>query len=267
MEKNEYKSPHGWLIITLIVLSLGVFLMAMVRTTNDYQSTTPVLFEPKKTTTTTTTTCPGSTAPFSYVLARNGDVMSGNDKKDVVQEILKEHFASMPLKKQVSLDLQKLKVNEISVGKNFFIYDTSMTTTPDYVTIKILMEAPELKVSFKDQPIYNEYYPSLNPYIHTLELIYILEFNKMTLQPKTTMKLSSLKISMTPWDANLNKKSFEQIKNSPLHKLQLPSPLNIQKSELYDFLLKSDIFNTIKVKNGLISLEPISTKNLHNTPI
>jgi len=150
------------------------------------------------------------------------------------------------------------------VGKSFYIYDCNIATTPDYLVATILMELPEIKVEFKDHPEYSQYCPTINPYIHVVELVYMWGYDKKTMETDDFMTLSSLKIFMVSWEDNLYRKSYEQVKNSPLYKVNVPIPLNLKKEELYDFLTKSNIFTNV----AMAFTPPITLQSIqNNTPV
>lgn len=301
MEQKEYRSPHGWFIIVLIIFTLCVFLWTMVYTMG--QENVVILRKYKQESPDDMCGCGDNTATASGAAAnrlsinttsssqipttaikimRHGKPLHRHDKTDLMNEALKRHVHSLPdtidveskdadvgttaySTKTVSLDLHGYEINKLSVGKNFYIYDCSITTTPDHLVVKILLELPEIKVEFKDHPIYSEYCPTINPYIHVVELVYLWGYDKSTMETDMYMKLSNLKITMVSWDDNLYRKSYEQVKNSPLYKVNIPMPLNLKKEELHDFLIRSNIFNTIGTTfSPPILLQPIVSSN---TPI
>lgn len=290
MEKKEHKSPHGWFIILLIVFTLCVFLLTMVYTIEQENDTGVVkqqkLKKGKEKNTTSnpvkklnvnpTTTLPPTT---NIKIVRGGKVLYRHDKLEIVNDALKRHLHSLPdvisnskeniektaySTKDVSLLLHGYEINNISIGKSFYIYDCNVVPTAECLVVSILMELPEIKVEFKDHPEYSQYCPSINPYIHVVELVYLWGYNKKTLEANNYMKLSNLKIFMVSWEDNLYRKSYEQVKNSPLHNVNVPIPLNIKKEELYDFLMNTNVLNEISmIFNPVISLKSIQ----NNTPI
>lgn len=286
MEKNEYKSPHGWLIIFLIVFSLSVFLVAMVLSVDpDKKSkvgiatTTSTTLGTKKnpnsnpnSNTTLTVDNPIKSKPKALVsttippiadrVARNGKVLRRHDKVAIVGETLKRHLHALPDKivlakdeeldvrtaystKDITLMLHGYEVADISVGKNMYIYDCSIVPTTDYLVVTVLMELPQISVTLKDHPDYSLYYPTINPYIHVVELVYVWGYDKETLETHPRMDLTNLKIFMVSWENNMHRKSYEQVKNSPLYKSNVPAPLDLKKEELYDFLTKSKILEKV----------------------
>jgi hypothetical protein len=284
MEKKEHKSPHGWFIILWIVFTLCVFLLTMVYTieqendkeTNPQSKKERATNSPvKKLTVSPMTTL----LPASVKIVRGGKVLYRHDKLDIIADSLKRHLHSLPdvisnsnesdekkaySTKDISLSLHGYEINSISVGKSFYIYDCNIVPTAESLVVSILMELPEIKVDFKDHPEYSQYCPLINPYIHVVELIYLWNYNKNTLKPHHNMKLTNLKIFMVSWKDNLYRKSYEQVKNSPLHNVKTPIPLDLKKEELYNFLMESNIFNEVfMIFNPEISLQSIQ----NNTPI
>lgn len=290
MEKKEQKSPHGWFIILLIVFTLCLFLLTMVYTMEqenvmvirklkrESTSDLPVKNNPGKKPLMLTTT---STPPVAVKIQRGGKTLYRNDKAELVNESMKRHLSSLPavvdveIKNEnvettaysdgtVSLSLHGYDISKFSVGKSFYIYDCNIATTPDYLVATILMELPEIKVEFKDHPEYSQYCPTINPYIHVVELVYMWGYDKKTMETDDFMTLSSLKIFMVSWEDNLYRKSYEQVKNSPLYKVNVPIPLNLKKEELYDFLTKSNIFTNV----AMAFTPPITLQSIqNNTPV
>jgi hypothetical protein len=290
MEKKEEKSPHGWFIILLIVFTLCIFLLTMVFTMEQENvmvirklkkepKTDPIMTKknnPWKMLTTTT-----STPPSAVRIIRSGKTLRHHDKTDLVNESLKRHFHSLPevvdvfvrdeneeiraySEDTVSLFLHGYEISRFSVGKNFYIYDCNISTTPEYMIATILMEIPEIKVVFKDHPEYSQYCPTINPYIHVVELVYAWGYDRQTMETDDFMSLSDLKIFMVSWEDNLYRKSYEQVKNSPLYNVNIPIPLNLQKEELYDFLMKSNVLNNV----AMAFSPPIKLQSIqNNTPI
>ena len=321
MEKKEYKSPHGWFIILLIVFTLCIFLWTMVYTMgqenvivirkykkevssngngdgngnmmmmdddSDQCSSNLLKLDilgkkPLMTTTLATTTSTSNVPNASVKIIRGEKPLTRHDKTDLINEAMKRYVRSLPNTmidivegnaqtsaysvESVSLDLHGYEIAKFSVGKSFYIYDCNITPTPDKLVITILMELPEINVEFKDFPVYSMYCPTINPYIHAVELKYVWAYDKETFVLEDFMKLSSLKITMVSWDDNLYRKSYEQVKNSPLYKVDVPVPLNLKKEELYNFLTKSSIFSTIPmIFNPPISLQQIQGSS-SSTPI
>ena len=290
MEKKEQKSPHGWFIILLIVFTLCIFLLTMVYTMEQENVMVIRKFkkdnnmaDPKKNPgnkllmLTSTSTTP----PTAVKIMRGGKTLHRHDKTDLINESMKRHLHSLPavvdvsLKNEnvettaysedtVSLSLHGYEISKFSVGKSFYIYDCNIATTPDYLVATILMELPEIKVEFKGHPEYSQYCPSINPYIHVVELVYVWGYDKETMETDDFMTLSSLKIFMVSWEDNLYRKSYEQVKNSPLYKVNVPIPLNLQKEDLYDFLTKSNIFTNV----AMAFTPPITLQSIqNNTPV
>ena len=76
------------------------------------------------------------------------------------------------------------------------------------------------------------------------------------------MDLTNLKIFMVSWENNLHRKSYEQVKNSPLYKSNVPVPLNLKKEDLYDFLIQSKIMEQVPMLfNPPIVLQPSTNSN------
>lgn len=293
MEKKE--SPHGWLIVFLIVFSLSVFLLAMVLSVDpDKKMKVGVATNTKKikNNPTTTSSSPpikakplltSTVPPIADRVARNGKVLRRHDKVAIVGETLKRYLHALPDKivptkddeidvrtaystKDITLTLHGYEVSEFSVGNNLYIYDCSIVPTTDYLVVTVLMELPQISVILKEHPEYSMYYPTINPYIHVVELVYTWGYDKETLETHPRMDLTNLKIFMVSWENNLHRKSFEQVKNSPLYKSNVPAPLDLKKEELYDFLIQSKIMEKVPmIFNPPIVLQP-STKNNY-TPI
>jgi len=288
MEKKEHKSPHGWFIILLIVFTLCVFLLTMVYTIEQENATEATLNMKKTKKQAITTNSPvkkltvspmTTMVPANVRVVRGGKAMYRHDKLDIINDSLKRHLHSLPdvisnpnesdekraySTKELYLSLHGYEISRVSVGKSFYIYDCNIVPTAESLVVSILMELPEIKVEFKDHPEYSQYCPSINPYIHVVELVYLWNYDKKTLETHNNMKLSNLKIFMVSWEDNLYRKSYEQVKNSPLHNVNVPVPLNLKKEELYDFLIESSVLNEIPmVFNPVVSLKSIQ----NNTPI
>lgn len=279
MEKKEQKSPHGWFIILLIVFTMCVFLFVMVCTG---QESTSVPHKPKRITTSAPFFFSTTPPPTAVKIVREGNVLHRNDKIDLVKGSMKKHFHSLPdvvktaddnktdaekavySPKTVSLSLHGYEISKFSVGKSFYVYDCQTSITPSSLMVTILMELPEISVEFKDHPEYSMCCPTINPYIHVVELVYSWGYKKDTMETNDYMTLSGIKICMVPWEDNLYRKAHEQVKNSPLYNVNVPTPLNLKKEELQDFLMKSGVLNQIAmVFNPPVSL--MSAQN--NTPI
>lgn len=290
MEKKE--SPHGWLIVFLIVFSLSVFLLAIVLSVEpDKKTNIGVATNTKKTSLTndpTTSSAPIKTKPMLTTttvppiadrVARNGKVLRRHDKVAIVGETLKRYLHALPDKivptkdeeidvrtaystKNITLTLHGYEVSDFSVGKNLYIYDCSIVPTTDYLVVTVLMELPQISVTLKDHPEYSMFYPTINPYIHVVELIYTWGYDKETLEAHKRMDLTNLKIFMVSWENNLHRKSYEQVKNSPLYKSNVPVPLNLKKEDLYDFLIQSKIMEQVPMLfNPPIVLQPSTNSN------
>lgn len=284
MDKKEYKSPHGWIIIFLIVFTLSIFLLTMIYTVDPADPKKPQNVKNpnmKKDMTTIipviSTTTPPSTTPLRLV--RDGKVLYRHDKMDVVQEALKHYLHSLPNVIEVSSDknffthkvystknltlfLHGYELSKISVEKTFYIYDCSIVPTHDYLVVTILMELPPIMIELKDYPEYSMYCPSINPYIHVVELVYLWGYDKNTMETYNNMKLSNLKIFMVSWEDNLYRKSFEQVKNSPLYESNVPIPLDLKKEDIYDFLMSSNLLSEIPmIFNPTIKLQSFQTNN------
>lgn len=282
MDKKEYKSPHGWVIIFLIVFTLSIFLITMVYTVDrekvKVENKDPPL-QQKNTklnvsSLPTTTTMP----PSPLKIIRDGKVLYRHHKIDVIHEALKRHLHSLPSiiqvsaentsfiqdvysTKNVSLFLHGYELGKVSVEKTFYIYDCSIVPTNDYLVVTILMELPPITIDLKEHPEYSMYYPSINPYIHVVELVYLWGYDNNTMETYNNMKLSNLKIYMVSWENNLYRKSYEQVKNSPLYKSNVPLPLELKKEELYDFLMSSGILSEIPmIFNPPIQLQSAQIK-------
>lgn len=270
MEKKEQTSPHGWFVLLLIVFTLCVFLLTMVcaieqengmvvkRKKCDLETKTNTTNNPIKILLTT------STPPVAVKMLRSGKTLRRPEKTDLVYGSVKRHLCSLPEEVRSSLFLHGYEVSQFSVGKNFYMYDCNVSATPDYLLTTILMELPEIRVVLKDHPEYSQYYPNLNPYIHAVELVYRWGYDKQTMEPDDYMTLSHMKILMVSWEDNLYRKSYEQVKNSPLHRVQTPTPLRLQKEELHDFLTKCHILDNI----AMAFSPPITLQSIqNNTPI
>lgn len=293
MEKKEIdKSPHGWVIIFLIVFTLCIFLWAMVNTVDQEnihlkrKQFPDVCSHTTSTTKTSEKILTTTPSPITNIkVIRNGKVLNRHQKMDTIQEAIKRHIHSLPdiiqvssgsssedvlhnaySIRDVSLSLHGYEISNFSVGKNFYIYDCTIVPMNNYLMITILMELPEIKIVFKDHPEYSMYCPTINPYIHVVELVYLLEYDPDTLEIVQQMNLSNLRIFMVSWENNIYYKSYEQVKNSPLYKSDIPFPLNIKKEELYDFLMKSGVLDQIPmIFNPPITLQTISNNN--TTPL
>lgn len=272
MEKKENKSPHGWFIIVLIILTLTVFLFVMVSSSPNTKQTITVHKAHKET---NVQLVMPTSPPVAIKITRNKKVLYKNDKREIVQEAITRYLNSLPdtiqiskesyeeetraySTKSLSLSLHGYEISEFSVGKNFLVYDCTIVPTTDHLTVTILMELPPWEITFKDHPEYSQFCPSINPYIHAVELVYQWGYDNTSMDLYNNMRLSNLKIRMVPWENNLYNKSYEQVKNSPLYKSPVPMPLNLQKGDLYDFLIKSEVFATIPmIFNPPLKLEPV----------
>lgn len=282
MDKKEYKSPHGWVIIFLIVFTLSIFLITMVYTVDREKVKVENKDPPPQqkniklnvSSLPTTTTMP----PYPLKIIREGKVLYRHHKIDIIHEALKRHLHSLPSiiqvsaentsfiqdvysTKNVSLFLHGYELGKVSVEKTFYIYDCSIVPTNDYLVVTILMELPPITIDLKEHPEYSMYYPSINPYIHVVELVYLWGYDNNTMETYNNMKLSNLKIYMVSWENNLYRKSYEQVKNSPLYKSNVPLPLELKKEELYDFLMSSGILSEIPmIFNPPIQLQSAQIK-------
>ena len=247
---EKYKSPHGWLITLLIVFSLAVFLTATVLTTKP--PTTAIKVVDKGLPPTRVDLFPPA-PPTEYMhVARNGRVLRRHDKSDVVQEAMRRLLQSFPdrvmvegFKPSEGLSLHGYAVGSVSVGKSFYLYDCTIVQAADHLVVRILMELPEIRVALRDHPTYSEYYPTINPYIHAVEVAYKWGYNPKTLETDDNMRLTNLRLMMVSWEDNLHRKSYEQVKNSPLYRVNVPLPLELKKEDLYDFLTNIGLFDNV----------------------
>jgi hypothetical protein len=285
MEKKEYKSPHGWIIIFLIVFTLSIFLLAMVYTVDpvEQKNLLPASTSTTKPKTLTTTGIPFSTStspPAQLRIVRGGKVLFRHNKMDTVQEAMKRYLHSLPdvielssettsfthnvySVKNISLSLHGYEISKISLERNFYIYDCSIVPTNEYLVVTILMELPSIVVEWKNYPEYTQFCPSINPYIHTVELVYLWGYDAKSLETYPHMQLSNLKIHMVSWEDNLYRKSYEQVKNSPLFEANVPIPLQLQKEDLYDFLMGSGLLKEIPmIFNPPIQLETFQEEKM-----
>lgn len=257
MEKKSLpSSPHGWLVILMIVFSLCVLLLAIVFTSTEPNvhcrpQLSQQLLPPSETTTPPTN---------ASQLIQGTKVLYRKEKTDLIQETLRRYVNALPpqihtteLKPtnttatttKTALSLHGIEISNFSVGKTFYIYDCNIAPSTNHIVVSILMEIPEITIEFKDRPEYNQCCPTINPYIHAVELVYSWGYNKDNLETYNGMKLTNLKIYMVSWEDNLYNKAYQQVKNSPLYKSNVPAPLDLQKEELYDFLKESNLFERI----------------------
>lgn len=277
--QKQNRSSNGWIIIFLIIFTLCTFLWAMVYTVEQENNRTYKCAEQEKITTEKTpTSLPlfTSTPPPNPVkILRNEKILNRYEKMDVINDAMKRHFHSLPNTidlmedkrpthnvysiRDLNLSLHGYEISSFSIGKSFYIYDcTIVPVANNQLMTTILMELPEINIVFKDHPEYSKYYPTINPYIHVVELVYFWEYDKDTLETKNQMILSNIRIVMVSWENNLYRKSYEQVKNSPLYKANVPIPLNLKKEELYDFLTRGGVLDQIPmIFNPPITLQPI----------
>lgn len=279
---EKYKSPHGWLIILLIVFSLGVFLTATVLTSVPPKTITDTAKKEKDPPPTSVDLMPPAPPAEHLSVARNGRVLRRHDKHDVVQEAMRRLLYSFPDKlvmepykddkrppyKASEFSLHGYAVSSISVGKSVYLYDCTIVQASDHLVVRVLMELPEMRVLLRDHPAYSEYYPTINPYIHAVEATYKWGYDPATLETHNHMRLTNLKLTMVSWEDNLYRKSYEQVKNSPLYRVNVPLPLDLQKEELYDFLIATGVLNNVPmIFDPPIILVPAFQNAVHATPI
>lgn len=279
MDKKEYKSPHGWIIIFLIVFTLSIFLITMVYTV-DNKNLKLIQQNFSTTEKKISTIIPTTISPTPLRIIRDGKVLFRHNKIDTIHDAMKRYLHSLPNNievssektyfthdvystKNITLFLHGYEINKVSIEKNFYIYDCTIIPTNDYLVVTILMELPPIHVEFKDYPEYSQYCPSINPYIHVVELVYHWGYDKKTLETFNNMKLSNLKIYMVEWENNLYRKSYEQVKNSPLSQTNIPIPLDLKKEDLYNFLISSTLLNEIPmIFNPSIKLQTFETNTI-----
>lgn len=272
---EKYKSPHGWFIILLVVFTLGVFLLTIVYSIEDDPKSSRTTINPE----TTIQTQPKITTstPITAKVVQGGRVLHQKEKTDLTKESFRRylhslpesiHLGDQPMKdvysnQNIQLKLHGYEISKVSVGKSFYLYECMIVPMDDHLLVTLLIELPEIQVEFKDHPEYSQFCPSINPYIHVVELVYRWGYDKETLETFNHMKLSNLKIRMVPWKDNLYNKSYEQVKNSPLYKADVPMPLRIEREDLYDFLKQSTIFDEIPmVFNPPIVIQSLENKQL-----
>jgi hypothetical protein len=242
------------LIVLLIVFSLGVFLTATVLTTKPVPPPPVKKVQPLP-------PPPKTKRPLTLLeVSRNGKVMRRHEKSDTIQESVRRLLRSLPdkivvenysddvrppCKMSSELALHGYGVASVSVGKSFYMYDCSITQADDHLVVVVLMELPEIAVVLRDHADYSKFYPNINPYVHAVELVYKWGYDADTLETHDAMHLTNLRIFMVSWEDNLYRKSHEQVKNSPLYRVPVPTPLNLKKEDLYDFLMGSGIFKHV----------------------
>lgn len=237
-KKNNQSSPHGWLIILMIVFSICVLLMTLVFTvaaTDVNRGKRTILPKPIEKTQKITGT---------FGVRKGSKMLSKNEKTNLIQEAMRRYFNSIPPIK-VDLAMHGMQISNIKVGKNFYIYDCQMVPMSDHMVVTILMEMPEISIEFKDRPDYSQCCPTINPYIHVIELSYSWGYNKKTYEAYNGMKLMNIKLYMVQWKDNLYKKAYEQVRNSPLYESKIPPPIDLQEKELYDFIKGTTLFERL----------------------
>lgn len=277
---ENYKSPHGWLIILLIVFSLGVFLTATLLTTTPKTTAKMIGKDPPPT---NVDLMPPAPASKNMSVARNGKVLRRHDKQEVVHEALRRLFYSFPdklvmepykddkrppYKSEGAFFLHGYAVESVSVGKSVYLYDCTIMQASDHLVVRVLMELPEVRVLLQDHPEYSKYYPTINPYIHAVEATYKWGYDPNTFETHDSMRLTNLKLMMVSWQDNLYRKSFEQVKNSPLYRVNVPLPLELQQEELHGFLTATGILNNVPmIFDPPIVLVPALRNAVSATPI
>ena len=130
-------------------------------------------------------------------------------------------------------------VQSVAVDRNFYIYDVKMTYDASRAAflLTILMELPTIQVVLY-QP-YSTFYPTLNPYIHVVEITFQLDTHQKYLS------FVSIDITMVDWKVNRYKTMYEETKNSPVCLPTMPKPLRFTKMDLSSFILSHRLFHMI----------------------
>lgn len=288
-DPEQYRSPHGWLIMFLILMTMGVFLLVVLTATaspspcqsllcmslnKDEPSTIkkstmpPALLAPMA----MTTAPPMTTTGVMKRLLIDGKTADHSSIIRLMNEELRRHFSSLPpnlplqpssslqqpsslqpVAAAVGLDLGGKRVTRISVGKNFYIYDCKIIHRPSnpYLEATLLIDLPSIEINFST--IYAKYYPLINPYIHVVELHYRWGFTDGIMD--SIMSLESIRLYMVDWSMNRYRNMYIHTKNSPMCFSDMPEPIPFTQEQLHQFLLQSHLFATLPISspNSLIA--------------
>lgn len=235
MKKNTPpKQQNGWLVLFLIFLTLAVFLMVLLQNIPSVATKTGLVVTPAP--------------PVSIVnkyLTLKGEKVERPQLFILIQIWLNRFFESVSQDLGAGKKLGKLTVREVQLAnKNFLLYDAKLQPEKKGFIVRLTIDPPQMLVRWKDQEEYTKFYPSLNPYIHALELEYIWVW---TGKPEFNLVLSKLDFQMVDWKDNAYNKNYKDTKNSPLYRMCIPEPHNWSKQELLIFLTTMGLFNKITV--------------------
>ena len=262
MEQTE-KSPHGWLIITLIIFTLCVFLMIMLYSVD---GTEIVLYKRVKNVAVAQTSPPEPVPLLGSLTLRKGDkILNHHEKTNLSKESIRKYVHSFSIESPDKFELHNQPVSSVSFGKEFFIYDVKIVPTSSKIIVTILIELPSIEVVIGSGD-YSKLYPLINPYIHVAELTFEWNFNMFTYVMNDSMKLKTMKLFMVNWENNRYNNTYIQTKNSPLFMVNIPEPFNLSEDELHTFIINTGIFEEIPiVAEETIYIEEISASS--STPI
>lgn len=262
---------HAWLVVFLVLFSMAVFLLVIItviprqqKMDNDVvvsstiiesishgiEKTTEALKEdstpPVKNGATTIppyiVTTPPPFAPDRSgkepVLYRDDNLLSRADLLKCVQKWVRTHFQTNSTPRGDG-SLGGHLVQSVAVDRNFYIYDVKMTYDASRAAflLTVLMELPTIRVVLY-QP-YSTFYPTLNPYIHVVEVTFQLDTHQKYLS------FVSIDITMVDWKVNRYKTMYEETKNSPICLPTMPKPIRFTKTELSAFILSYRLFDRI----------------------
>lgn len=172
------------------------------------------------------------------VLYKDDNLVTRADLLKCVQKWVRSHFQTNS-KPRGDGSLGGHLVQSVAVDRNFYIYDVKMTYDASRAAflLTILMELPTIQVVLY-QP-YSTFYPTLNPYIHVVEITFQLDTHQKYLS------FVSIDITMVDWKVNRYKTMYEETKNSPVCLPTMPKPIRFTKMDLSSFILSHQLFHMI----------------------
>lgn len=245
---TDTTSQHRWFILFMIIITLFVLIVIVMSVLPEKKTPTLSTLPPPLTT--------SPPIPAHMVIHQDNEPATQSQLRSTTSSFIKHYIHSVP--NELSINHDDIKKIQIA-SFNFFVYNVVINydNKSHKFHITILMELPPIKIFVS--PVYSEYYPYLNPYIHVIELTYDWRIKKDNVLDDR-LRLKDLKIFMVDWEMNRYHNLYLQTKNSPLILKNMPPPLEFSEQDLKNILLQSGLFQSIPaVSSSGFTAHPVET--------
>jgi len=138
------------------------------------------------------------------------------------------------------------------LDKEFYLYDVRWIHDPTLpgFRITVLLDPPPIHLSDAD-PVYVQWYPLLNPYLHMVEIHYLW---KEMVSPKdqgggytmgSQLLFDSARIVAVPWTVNRYHQDYLQRKTSPICTKNMPEPRPITDDKMESLLQQTGLLTSL----------------------